>query len=134
MRMVFWGLLVVVVAFLAYVRLAPTDVEQWHQSIDATTDKDFAGGALRVLDAPDDALAKLDVIAQQTPRTKRIAGSPEDGRMTFETRSLWIGFPDYTTVELIDGQLRIYARLRFGKADLSVNRKRVTRWIEALKS
>ena len=35
------------------------------------------------------------------------------------------GFPDYTTVQHTGDQLKLFARLRFGKSDLGVNRKRL---------
>ncbi|WP_420012217.1 DUF1499 domain-containing protein [Tateyamaria sp.] len=47
--------------------------------------------------------------------------------MVYRTRSKWIGFPDFTTVEYVDGQIRMFARLRFGRSDLGVNGKRLER-------
>ena len=47
--------------------------------------------------SPEDVLARLDAIALQTPRTMRLDGSPEDGLITWVTRSAVFGFPDYTT-------------------------------------
>ena len=52
--------------------------------------------------------------------------------MTFETRSLRLGFPDYTTITIQDGLLVVYGRLRFGKADMGVNKTRVTEWLAAV--
>jgi hypothetical protein len=45
------------------------------------------------------ALARLDEIALATPRTTRLAGSPDEGRITWITRSALWGFPDYTTAQ-----------------------------------
>ena len=52
--------------------------------------------------------------------------------ITYVTRSRLIGFPDYTTVEAKDGMVTVFARLRFGRSDLGVNRRRVEGWIKAL--
>ncbi|MFK7875282.1 MAG: DUF1499 domain-containing protein [Paracoccaceae bacterium] len=119
---------------LSFARVMPVDPARWHKAVQGDADKDTASSALRVMPAPENALMRLDKIALQTPRTKRVSGAPEDGRITYETRSLVFGFPDYTTVDVDKDTLRIYARLRFGKADLGVNKARVEAWIAQLKS
>ena len=113
-----------------YVRFAPSDAGRFHVSGAVQSDADLEGGVKRIL--PGVTLAELDQIAQQTPRTKVLAGSVDDGRITYVTRSRLIGFPDYTTVEAKDGMVTVYARLRFGRSDLGVNRRRVEGWIKAL--
>ncbi|NJS38740.1 MAG: DUF1499 domain-containing protein [Rhodobacteraceae bacterium] len=127
-------------AFAAYVRLAPTDAARWHAD---PTEALSAAGALalspleserkiiampggavawvEVLGAGPAALARLDEIALATPRTTRLAGSPEEGRITWVTRSALWGFPDYTTADAIThdvatSELRLFARLRFGSS------------------
>lgn len=146
LKMLFVTLAVLIIlGLLALVRLSPTDPAQWH------TDPRLApvgqpggvavlpdGGDLtspRTTETPQAALARFDAIAMATPRTKRIAGDVDSGKITYETRSLVWGFPDYTTVlaEVAEGGtvLVIHARLRFGKADLGVNRARVERWLAA---
>ncbi|SLN11198.1 hypothetical protein PSA7680_00111 [Pseudoruegeria aquimaris] len=134
----------VAVAML-YVRLAPTTEDAWHVDPDAAGDPGEAGILIRSDDArapagrADRLLARLDAVAMATPRTRRIAGSLGEGRITYETRSLLWGFPDYTTVQLVpqaDGtaRLAILARLRFGRSDLGVNGKRVAGWLAALEA
>ena len=113
-----------------YVRFAPSDAGRFHVSGAVQSDADLEGGVKRIL--PGVTLAELDQIAQQTPRTKVLAGSVDDGRITYVTRSRLFGFPDYTTVEAKDGMVTVYARLRFGRSDLGVNRRRVEGWIKAL--
>lgn len=132
MRVVFWIVIVAIVALLAYVRLAPTDAARWHQPISSETDMDMEGGAIRVVPADEDTLARLNEVALATPRTKVLAGSVDEGRVTYVTRSRVFGFPDYTTAEVTDGQLRVYGRLRFGKGDMGVNRERVEGWLAQL--
>ena len=65
-------------------------------------------------------------------RTEVLAGSPSEGRVTYITRSMWFGFPDYTTVQLEDDGLEIYGRLRFGQSDQGVNRARVEGWLDRI--
>ena len=113
-----------------YVRFAPSDTGRFHVSGAVQSDADLEGGVKRIL--PGVTLAELDQIAQQTPRTKVLAGSVDDGMITYVTRSRLIGFPDYTPVEAKDGMVTVFARLRFGRSDLGVNRRRVEGWIKAL--
>jgi uncharacterized protein (DUF1499 family) len=113
-----------------YIRFAPSDAGRFHVSGAVQSDADLEGGVKRIL--PGVTLAELDQIAQQTPRTKVLAGSVDDGMITYVTRSRLIGFPDYTTIEAKDGMVTVFARLRFGRSDLGVNRRRVEGWIKAL--
>ena len=123
--MIWWVLVLVVVAGLAYIRLAPHEVARWHQPIGPAQDADYAGGAVRVTIADDGALARIDAAARTLQRTEVLAGSVDEGRITYVTRSKWMGFPDYTTVEQDGDQVRMYARLRFGRSDFGVNRARL---------
>jgi len=122
----------IVVALLAYVRLAPTDVARWHQPVAADSSADLTGGAIRVTQTDPAALERVDAAARALPRTRVLAGSVEGGRITYVTRSAAFGFPDYTTIEYSDGVLKMYARLRFGGSDLGVNRERLERLLRAV--
>ena len=124
--------LLVVISLLAYVRLAPTDAARWHQPIAATSGADLPGGAIRVSAAGPQSLARVDAAARALPRTRVLAGSVEEGRITYVTRSAVIGFPDYTTIEYSDGLIRMFARLRFGGSDFGVNRDRLERLLRAV--
>ena len=117
------------VAFSAYVRLAPSDPGKWHAVPGAVTNRDFPGGAMRVVGAGDNGLARLDAIIRETPRTQVLAGSVEQGMVTYVTRSAVFGFPDYTTVRLNGPQIEVYGRLRFGASDLGVNARRIDGWL-----
>ncbi|APX11333.1 DUF1499 domain-containing protein [Tateyamaria omphalii] len=125
------AVVVLAIGLVAFVRFSPTDASQWHVPIAETESRDMAGGAIRVIEADAGALARVDAAARELPRTQAIAGSVEEGRITYQTRSKWIGFPDYTTVEYTDGLLRMHARLRFGRSDLGVNRERLERLLVA---
>ena len=76
------------------------------------------------------------MIATATPRTHRLAGSPEAGRITWITRSRLWGFPDYTTAQVTQTptgpRLDIHARLRFGRSDMGVNAARLHAWLAQL--
>ena len=127
-------LVVVVLALMAYVRLAPIDAARWHLPVSAAEDLDMAVGAVRVVAGDADTFAALNDAALDLPRTHLLAGTAANGRITYVTRSLVFGFPDMTTIELApDGHIRMFGRLRFGGSDLGVNRKRLEGLIATLK-
>ncbi len=59
MRMFLYLLLSLVVAFAAYVRLAPSDPSRWHISIPNEGDIDLAGGAVRIVPNSPDVFERL---------------------------------------------------------------------------
>lgn len=129
-------ILIALVGFAAYVRLAPSDPARWN--VDPTQayigDQGWndivtqTNGAVVRIAASDGVLARLDAIATATPHTTRLAGKVEQGRITWVTRSALWGFPDYTTAQINADGLYIHARLRFGKSDLGVNAARLRDW------
>lgn len=135
-----------VVGIMGYFRLAPTEAEAWHVDPTDLSLSDGKGSALVRSDGalnspvfdetPEALLARVDAIALETPRTRRIAGSVAEGRVTYMTRSLFFGFPDFTSVTTIpsgDGaELVAYGRLRFGSSDLGVNAERLQGWLAQL--
>lgn len=130
-------LVVILVGFMAYVRLAPTDVARWHQMPDgATGADDLQAGSFRavrrITQPAETILRAVKETALATDRTTLIAGSVQEGMMTFQTRSAFWGFPDHTTVAVQGDLLVIYGRLRFGRADLGVNKARIESWLAAL--
>lgn len=139
--MVLWIVLIVVLGFAAYVRLAPTDIDAWHQRADGTEmgETTLSNGYIWRETAAGDGgeeLSRLDGAIMATPRTTRLAGSVDAGQITYVTRSAVMGFPDYTTVGVYDGQdapyIEINARSRFGSSDLGVNARRVKGWLADL--
>ncbi len=129
---VLWVLLALVVVGMGFIRLAPSDPSQWHVVPAVTQDRDLPGGAMRILTDAEGALALIDAIARATPRTTVLAGSVDEGMITYITRSRIMGFPDYTTVRQEGDTLIVYARLRFGRSDLGVNRARIDGWLAEL--
>lgn len=130
-------LLLLVAGLMAYVRLAPTRVEDWHKMPALTGVGDYqSAGGFRVERQFTVAAAEILTAAKQralaTPRTRLIAGSVEDGLMTFETRSRVMGFPDYTSVAVNGDTFVIAGHLRYGQSDMGVNKARILGWLDAL--
>lgn len=125
-------LLIVGVAGMIWFRVAPTDVNRWHVSISDTESADHIFGVTRVMEGSPDKLDAFNGLFSLEPRTKILAGSVSTGHITYVTRSAFWGFPDYTTVQLVVDELRIFARLRFGRSDLGVNRARIDRVLSIL--
>lgn len=138
------GLLVAfaLIAFLgalAFVRLAPSDPAVWHVDL-AAPGFDPGGGQVFCVTpgsrydpgAPmEELLGRLDVVAMATPRTERLAGSAAEGRITWITRTALMGYPDYTTAQVMPGPgLCVFARQRFGRGDWGVNAARVGSWMQ----
>ena len=94
----------------------------------ADVDKDFAGGAVRIVDVD---LVAMDAVIRKSG-AKVLSGSVDSGHITYISRSRIMGFPDYITVQKFDGKLRIFSRLRFGQSDLGVNKRRVEGWLAQL--
>ena len=153
MRVVFSLLVLIVAGGMAYIRLAPSDPARWHVNpyVAAFPDQvltyqgfsnvvEAPKGAFAFHHAPDqtpeEVLQRLDAVAIATPRTVRLAGSPEEGMITWVTRSAVFGFPDYSTAEASDPgvgtSVSVYARLRFGRSDLGVNAARLRDWLGQL--
>jgi uncharacterized protein (DUF1499 family) len=140
------------IAFAAVVRLADDDPARWHVDPAAApgTGQPNAwrigppGGEQAVdAEAPEFALAAqdlaaaFDAMALAEPRTRRLAGTPDDLWMTYVQRSRFMAFPDYVSVRIIPlgpdrSTLAIYSRARYGQSDLGVNRARVENWLAAL--
>lgn len=124
-------LVTVIVAVLAFIRLAPSDPDRWHRMPETVETRDLEGGAMRRVEGD---LATLDAIIRDTPRTQVLAGSVGDGMITYVTRSRVFSFPDYTTVRQDGDMLEIYGRLRFGKSDMGVNAARIDGWLRQLQA
>ncbi len=132
--MIFWIVILGIVGGIAWIRLAPSDPAVWNVDPMVSADQDLASGVRRRVSGGQETFAILDRIILATPRTELLSGSVADGRITYITRSRWMGFPDYTTVQLDEDQLEIYARQRFGQSDMGVNRQRVDDWLAQLEA
>lgn len=144
LKIIVLGLLGLFVAFAVWVRLGPTDAAFWHNPelpIMESGNHPGAGSFVtqRTMDGDGiETLARLDDIIRVTSRTAILTGTAAEGKITYVTRSRVMGFPDYTTVTLtslapLDGStLQVFGRLRFGKADMGVNRARIEGWLATL--
>ncbi|PTQ75253.1 uncharacterized protein DUF1499 [Celeribacter persicus] len=135
--MLIWAIIIGFIALQGFIRLAPTDGARWHIDPFAASDP-APGGVKRLVSvplSPEEALSRLAAIAETEPRTRRVAGSVEEGRLTYRTRSAFWGFPDFTTISARSdesgAEVVILARLRFGKSDFGVNGRRADAWIAA---
>ena len=109
---VLWVIVAIVVVAMGYVRLAPSDPTRWHTADRATKNADFNRGLTRVLEGQAEALGHLDAIIRATPRTQVLAGSVDEGMITYVTRTPIMGYPDVTTIEVVetgDGPLLVLA-------------------------
>ena len=139
MRLPLILLALAVLGFGAYVRLAPSDPARWHRITGPKPPGDYtqpnAFEAVRKLTGdPAATLAMADAVIRATPRTARLAGSVDEGRITYVTRSRLWGFPDYTTVWTDPGAatLHLHGRGGFGRGDLGVNQARIRGWLSQL--
>ncbi|MCR9125190.1 MAG: DUF1499 domain-containing protein [Rhodobacteraceae bacterium] len=124
-----WVVLALVVAGAVYVRAAPLQPKRWHVAPQVAADADLPQGVRRLVPADAMALERFDAVARAAPRTTVLAGDVSEGMVTYVTRSRVVGFPDYTTAMQDGADLKIFARLRFGRSDLGVNRARVDGWL-----
>lgn len=129
------------IGFAVYVRVLPTSAALWHQPSYPSGLGHIEGANSHLWRGPQTEdgradMAMINAVILSTARTEVIAGSVEEGMITYITRSRWWQFPDFTTLErnvaLIEGGPRvisIYSRAQFGSSDLGVNRRRIERWL-----
>lgn len=156
MRGVVWAvLLLLLIGGLGWIRLAPDDPARWHlgskahalgmedpgstscaTALAALGDANPAQVGCVLPGTPDQVLARLDAIALSSPRTTRLAGSPEKGIITWVQRSRLMGYPDYITAEAdaVPGgtRLDVLSRQRYGQGDMGVNAARLKDWLPRL--
>lgn len=133
LRLVLVALVLAVLAFAVWVRLAPLPVDRYHRmdSANAPGDWPARGGfeAVRQVPEPRAALVALARAAELTPRTELLEGSVDEGLLTFVTRSAVWGFPDISNVWIDGDRVHLRAHLVFGGSDFGVNRARVEAWL-----
>lgn len=134
-----WIVLLLVVAALAYIRLAPSDPARWHKAAAAEGVESISrkNGYIWRKALAGDGKAELQALVEAatgTARTSLLAGSVEERQITFVTRTLVMGFPDHTTMGVYQAPsgetyIEAYGRLRFGNSDLGVNARRIKSWV-----
>lgn len=146
-RVIVWlaaALLIAVVGLAVYVRTAPSDPARWHAdplTVAAPGNDGYylvrpEGGSTTgpAFDMTPAALLRaFDRVAMAQPNVSVLAGSVEEGHITYIARSRIMGFPDYISVKAVGedraARLAVFSRLRFGQSDLGVNRDRIERWM-----
>ncbi|MEM7439186.1 MAG: DUF1499 domain-containing protein [Pseudomonadota bacterium] len=136
-----------IVAFVIYVRIAPSNPSIWH--VDPATVSKTAKPNQYLLSAassadgpaptfalsPDALSEKLDTVARSEGATV-LAGSATQGHVTYVVRTKTMAYPDYISVRVSPegegAKLDIYSRSRFGRSDLGVNKARVRRWLKKI--
>ena len=127
-----WLIFVLALGLAAYVRFAPSAPSKWHKEPQIAQDSDGENAVRRLVMVGPDGLARFHQVAVGTPRTTVLAGSVDEGMVTYVTRSKLMAYPDYTTAYQDGDVLKIYGRSRFGRKDFGVNATRVEAWIDAL--
>lgn len=118
-----------------WMRLAPIHADRWHRipaSAHPVGDWPEAGGfeAVRQLPDPQARLAELDRIIRASPHTSCLEGAPEEGFVTYVTRSPFWGFPEITNLWIEGDRLHIRGHLVYGRMDLGANAARLRHWLE----
>lgn len=139
-------ILIAVAAAVAaiYIRVAPLDAEALHvdpAEVTPPTSPNFAfmvGTAGHFIQAsPEEVGTRIAGVAD-ADAAQLLAGSLEEGHVTYVVRSRVMGFPDIMTLRwrAQDGgtQLDIFARAVYGYSDLGVNTQRAHRWSEAARA
>ena len=123
-----WLIIVVTMVFAAYVRLAPSDPGHWHVDPIGSSDR-MSSGILAQMPAD---LADLNAAIMSSPRVRVLAGSVQDGHITYVARSKVWGFPDYISVKQVGSNIAAFSRQRFGSSDHGVNARRLLGFAEAI--
>lgn len=132
---------VIVVGFMAFVRLSTSNPATWH--IDPET---FAGPRKKnsfrsvVFYDPrsaDEIMHAVNDTALADGATL-FGGSLDAHWVTYESRSTLFRYPDYTSFKVApdeDGMaIYVYSRARFGYSDFGANKRRVYRWLRLSQS
>lgn len=137
------GLVVLaLVAFAVWVRLAPNDTAVVHRDPMA----EGAVGANMAYTGPPDApdyevpperlFEVLDGIVMGTPRVEKVAEGPDAFHASYIARTALWGFPDYVSLRVIGTEqgatYAIWSRSRFGSSDMGANGVRIAGWREEL--
>ena len=126
-------IVLLVVAVLGWIRLAPTDAARWHLDPATTPDPTTPNFARvnRVVAMPVADVAAAIAARAQGEGARRLAG--DDAFATWVQRSRLMGYPDFISIRLTaEGagtRIEALSRARFGHGDLGVNQARLRRWL-----
>ncbi len=132
---------VAVVAAAVYFRSAPLDAAALHvdpAEVTPPASPNFAlmvGSTGHFIQASPEDVATRIAAAAAADGAQVLAGSTEQGHVTYVVRSRLMGFPDVLSLRWTaqDGgtQLDIFARAIYGTSDLGVNTRRAQAWSQA---
>ncbi len=129
---VWLSFVIVIGGWLIWIRNAPDNPKTWHVVPEVVIDQRKRNSIKRLVETGPDGLARLHKVAMESPRTTVLAGSVDEGMVTYITRTKRLQFPDYTTAHQDGDMLKIFARARYGHSDRGVNTRRVQRWLTAI--
>ncbi len=134
-------LAVLVLAGLGVIRFVPIDPARVHTPSHADVPGDVSTATRfvatrQITTTGEGILTAADRMIRATPRTSLLAGDVAEGRISYVTRSAIIGFPDYVTIEALEGDegtlLVVRSRARFAGYDWGTNKARVEGWLAQL--
>jgi len=150
------GLLMIAGYGVYAIRTVPSDPAVWH--VDpltapvSETPNSYRVAPEGLSDQPIDMVAPIyaidaatlaaafDAFVMGQPRVERLAGTVEEGWITYIQRTEQLRFPDYISVRFYDledsglATLALYSRSRFGYSDMGVNAARVQSWLTSIQS
>lgn len=127
-------LLVGLVAGAIWVRLAPLPADQYHRVpsvVQAVGDwpEGSAFEAVRQLPDPKARLQELDRIIRAAARTVPLEGTPDEGLLTYVSRSALLGLPAISTLWIEGDRIHLRGASVFGEPDFGANRARIESWL-----
>ena len=136
--------LVVAIVLLIYVRLAPSDINHWHQdpetikSTGRPNDYRMAGDDTVTFSVKQAELSQIIMdFAGLQERTELLANTNDGQLLTFVQRTKLIAYPDYITLKITPegtgSKVSMFSRSRFGYRDFGVNKLRVINWIDGIR-
>jgi uncharacterized protein (DUF1499 family) len=139
-KIVVIGILLAVAGVMLYVRFTPTDAAMWHVDPRAISKPAKpnnwlirpVGGDARpphYRAEVADLVAAIEAAAAGMGDMRLIAGSAQSGHLTYQSRTKWMGFPDFTTFRVYSTDEGVsfaaFSQARFGHSDLGYNRARL---------
>ncbi|MDG2095940.1 MAG: DUF1499 domain-containing protein [Paracoccaceae bacterium] len=146
MKIIFAVFLIVIIV-LCYIRFAKPNESNWHVDPELVSRNDLRNSFLINSKSSNffhyavpvkELYIELYTILEED-KCQRVFGDIDDGLITFVCRSRLFGFPDYVSISLRESEtgvstLSVFSRSRFGIYDFGKNKKRVTNWLQQLKS
>ncbi len=145
--MLTWIILALIIGLILWVRVAPSDANQWHVDPETVEKgarpnqflmRDGQDANSLVFDMPPAELAaNFNDVALSKPNVVVLDGDAKDLFVTYMQRTKLMAYPDYISVKVTPeeggkSRLFVYSRSRFGRSDLGVNKARIQDWTAAL--